>query len=62
MVWQYIWGYNYILYNMKEHPIRLIANYEKQIILPFEEHFKEVCKILYGLACDFRSRGVLAVI
>ena len=47
IVWQDIWVYNYILYDMRSHRIRLIAKYEKQVILPVEAHFKEVCKMLF---------------
>lgn len=50
MAWQDIWVYNYFLYDMRSHRIGLIAKYEKQVNLPVEKHFKEVCKILDGRA------------
>jgi hypothetical protein len=48
-IWQDIWIYNYLKYNYNGHKFPrsgLIAKYEKEIVLPSEESFKELSLIL----------------
>lgn len=47
--WQDIWIYNYLKYDYDGHKLPrsgLIANYEKEIVVPSEEAFKELELIL----------------
>jgi len=57
-IWQDIWIYNYLKYDWDGHKFarsRLIAKYEREIILPSEKSFKELA-LLLGISRKYSAR------